>query len=254
MSVCLHGVEDDRRPILNEGILEREATISNALGDHPRITNFYSGLEVFDNTSKSRALYLERASPPGHLRQIIVKGPDGEKPSIEVRLSMIADFAVFFNRNRVKLCDFGDALLDGATYAVIQAYEMRYVPTARAHWNEIPMVVRELSALSSAISETTEWKVPYDDSTTEQEAGKMLDCGELPVLDENNPARDVIMRCWSEHISAQESWAEHTLAVEVYYGCKQLLLARRRRSGSAHFVPLIKPCFPSHHSWLFVDG
>lgn len=245
MSVWLDGVEYDCRPIVNEGILEREAAIYDAIGDHPRITKCY-GLEVVDDASKSCALRLERA-PLGCLRQVIVGSPAGEKPSIEVRLGMAADFAegvcclhekkvlwadlstrnaLLFDKYRVKLCDFGGALLDGACHAVIQAYEMRYMPPGQARWNEIPMMARELFALGSAIYEITEWKVPYGNSTSEQEAGKRINRGELPVLDENNPARDIIMRCWTEYILAQESWAEYTLAREVYYGLRELLSSR----------------------------
>lgn len=245
LSVWLDGVEYDRRPIVNEGVLEREAAIYDALGDHPRITKCY-GLEVVDDASKSCALRLERA-PLGCLRQVIVESPASKKPSIEVRLGMAADFAegvchlhekkvlwadlstrnaLLFEGHRVKLCDFGGALLDGAQYTFIQAYEMRYTPPGRARWNEIPMMARELFALGSAIYEITEWKVPYGNSTSEDEAGKILSCGGLPVLDEKNPARDIIMRCWTEYTLAQESWIDYTLAREVYYELRRLLSSR----------------------------
>ncbi|KAK3347199.1 kinase-like domain-containing protein [Lasiosphaeria hispida] len=168
MSVWLDGVEFDRRPAVIPGVLEREATIYKALGDHPRITKCY-GLEFIPTTAAaagpgpfvpngggsplnhSLALRLERA-PLGSLRQLIVETPAYEKPSVAFRLAVALDFAegvcrlherkvlwadlstrnaLVFDGYRVKLCDFGGAFLDGTRYAPVRAYETRYEPPRR---------------------------------------------------------------------------------------------------------------------------
>ncbi|KAK0708603.1 kinase-like domain-containing protein [Lasiosphaeris hirsuta] len=251
MSVWLDGVEFDRRPAVIPGVLEREATIYKALGDHPRITNPLS--------HHSLVLRLERA-PLGSLRQLIVETPAYEKPSVAFRLAVALDFAegvcrlherkvlwadlstrnaLVFDGYRVKLCDFGGAFLDGTRYAPVQAYETRYEPPRR-HAGRYrgsrggqggfqapptpPMLAGEIFALGSAIYEITEWEVPYGPAVSERDVAVKLSRGELPVLSEDNPARAVIRRCWSAYTSAQRvpGWNGTALAYEAWCALKQV--------------------------------
>lgn len=90
MSVWFDGVEYDRCLIVNKGVLECEAVIYDALGDHLCIIMCY-GLEVVDDASKNCVLHLECVLF-GCLCQVIFESSVSKKSSIEVRLGMAVDF------------------------------------------------------------------------------------------------------------------------------------------------------------------
>ena len=204
----------DRRPFASNDALQHEAKVYEVFGKHEHITKCY-GLHELDPDSKVYALCLERA-PKGSLRQYII---NSEKPTMNVRLRMAFEFAngvqhvhehgfiwgdvsvrnsLLFDHFRVKLCDFGGALLKGTDHNISQTYETRYRPPERDQdWKQIPIMKREFFALGSAIYEITEWEVPYGNNATEEEVESMLGCGELPKLSNGNPAEDIIKQCWA---------------------------------------------------------
>ena len=59
--VWVDGVEYDRRPLVEDGIVEREAANYEAIGDHPFILKSF-GLETVGPATNARSLKLERAS------------------------------------------------------------------------------------------------------------------------------------------------------------------------------------------------
>jgi len=220
--IWLDGKSYDRRPFAGSGALQREAKVYDVLGKHARITRCY-GLHELDSDSQVYALRLERA-PKGSFRQYII---NSEAPPMDDRLRMAADFAdgvqhlhecgvtwgdisvrnsLLFDHFRVKLCDFGGALLKGTDYEISQTYETRYTPPGRDQdWEQISIMTREFFALGSAIYEITEWEVPYGTKATEEEVEDMLARKELPKLSKGNPAGDIITRCWTGRCnSAQE--------------------------------------------------
>lgn len=90
-SVWVDGVEYDRRPLIEDGIVESEAANYEAIRDHPFILKSF-GLETVDPATNARALRLERA-PLGCLRMFIMKAPVEKIPPTATRLRMAADFA-----------------------------------------------------------------------------------------------------------------------------------------------------------------
>ncbi|WQF77224.1 hypothetical protein CDEST_02238 [Colletotrichum destructivum] len=53
---------------------------------------------------------------------------------------------------------------------------------------------RELYALGSAVFEVTAWKFPYADISGD--IWDIIESGTMPVMADNNPACDIITRCW----------------------------------------------------------
>lgn len=243
LSVWIDGVEYDRPPMATDGTIEREAAIYEVLGDHPQITRSF-GLELVNPASKAYALRLERA-PIGCLREFIMECPSEAIPALATRLRMAADFAegvsflhskrilwadlsvrntLLFDNYQIKLSDFGGALLPGTYDDAIQLYETRYEPPVKVEdYDDIPMMAREIFALGTALYEIIEWKVPYGISTDDEEV--VDPCkrrGELPVLSKDNPAKNIIMRCWTQYASVSESWEEYTLSQDVHQSLQQL--------------------------------
>lgn len=212
--VWCDGKSYEYRHLSFNGALEHEAAVYKKLGDHPRITRCYGLEEVGPDV---HALRLER-SVVGCVRAYIVDHPD-EPPPIDIRLRMATDFAegmnhlhekgitwydastrnaLFFDDFRIKLCDFGTAVMEGTDFRQVQSYETRYsLPLRGRAIDELPPLERELFALGSAIFELTEWKVPYHGLTEGEVDLKVYD-DEQPDLTRGNPAANIINQCWQE--------------------------------------------------------
>ncbi|KAK7419120.1 hypothetical protein QQZ08_010990 [Neonectria magnoliae] len=212
--VWCDGKSYEYRHLSFDGALEHEAAVYKKLGDHPRITRCYGLEEVGPDV---HALRLER-SVVGCIRTYIVDHPD-EPPPIDIRLRMATDFAegmnhlhekgvtwydastrnaLFFDDFRIKLCDFGTAVMEGTDFKQVQSYETRYsLPLRGRVIDELPPLERELFALGSAIYELTEWKVPYHGLTEGEVDLKVYD-DEQPDLTTGNPAASIISQCWQE--------------------------------------------------------
>lgn len=212
------GKSYEYRHLSFDGALEHEAAVYEKLGDHPRISRCYGLEEVGPDV---HALRLER-SVVGCVRTYIADHPD-RPPPIGIRLRMAADFAegmeylhekgvtwydastrnaLLFDDFRVKLCDFGTAVMAGAEFKRVQSYETRYsLPLRGRVVDDLPPLERELFALGSAIYELTEWKVPYHGMTEGEIDVKVYD-DEQPDLTTGNPAADIIRRCWQERYAS----------------------------------------------------
>ncbi|KAL2753134.1 hypothetical protein ACRALDRAFT_1083579 [Sodiomyces alcalophilus JCM 7366] len=215
----LDGKRYDRRPL--EGSLAKEDTIYTILGEHPRIVKSL-GLE--DIAPGVTALRLERATI-GCVRKYILEHRDNPPP-MNKRLRMALEFteavaylhrkgvtwhdistrnALFFDDLHIKICDFGASFVDGYDFEPEQGYESRYeVPSRGRKLSEIPFRVQELFALGSAIFEITEWKVPYD-GIPEPQIVQLVYSDKLSFISEDNPARDIIDRCWHEKYDTAET-------------------------------------------------
>ncbi|KAI1151100.1 hypothetical protein F4825DRAFT_451787 [Nemania diffusa] len=117
------------------------------------------------------------------MKSISVKLSHLSPPSIQHRLRMALDVATglsyvhlrgampcdlsssnlfLFDELRVKLGDFGGALLDGFDFKWDQTHESRYhLPLRGREYNDVPHMTRELFSLGSAIYEITAWKRPF---------------------------------------------------------------------------------------------
>ena len=84
------------------------------------------------------------------------------------------------------------------------------------------MMKREVFALGTAVCEITEWRVPYNTSEDDEDLNPRMGRGELSDLSTDGPAKDVIMKCWTEYSSVSESWEEYTMAREVCQKLRQL--------------------------------
>ena len=250
-AVWIDGKEYDRRPIVDASKIEREAAIYDEIGDHPFILKSF-GLETVDLAANARALRLERA-PLGCLRGFLEDAPPEEIPPMATRLRMAADLAeglshvhskrilwadlsvrniLLFNNYQIKISDFGGAGHPETDDEVMAAYEPRYDPPVRFIHGEIPMMAREIFALGTAVCELTEWRVPYGTSfDDEDELEWRLLRGEHPDLSGDNPAKDIIKRCWTGYSSISESWEEYTYAHEVCQSLRQLTDQDRVHEG-----------------------
>jgi serine/threonine protein kinase len=111
--------------------------------------------------------------------------------------------ALVFDDDSLKLCDFTSSALEGVYPEFgMHTYEPRYCPALPD--DEVrtrSMMQRELYALGSAVYEITEWKGPY--AEVDGDVWDVLESGETPVIADDNPARDIIARCWTfDHDSA----------------------------------------------------
>ncbi|KAH7317304.1 kinase-like domain-containing protein [Rhexocercosporidium sp. MPI-PUGE-AT-0058] len=193
--------------------LAREAAIYKHLGKHPRILTCFGLEEVHPGV---HSLRLEMA-PLGCIRTYIRKNANSPPP-IQHRLQMALDVATglnymhlrgamscdlsctnlfVFDELRVKLGDFGGALLEGFNFKWDQTHESRYhLPSRGREYDDVPLMKRELFSLGSAIYEITEWKKPFpelnDDEVDDKYARE-----EFPPLN-GNIARHIIWNCWAE--------------------------------------------------------
>lgn len=251
LSVWIDGIEHDRRPLIEDGMIEREAAVYETIGDHPFIIKSFR-LETVDPATKASALRLERA-PLGCLRTFIMEAPPEKVPTLATRLRIAADFAegvshlyskriiwadlsarnvLLFDNYQIKLSDFGGSGNLETDDDSMVAYEARYDPPVKFTHGEISMMAREIFALGTAVCEITEWRVPYGTSRDdEEELNPRMRRGELPDLSPDNPAKQVIMKCWTEYPSVSESWDEYTLASEVCQSLRQLTDRDRVREG-----------------------
>jgi serine/threonine protein kinase len=204
--------------------LTREYEINKALGSHEHITTCY-GI-VHDREHNVIALKLRRASK-GNLRHFIEDTPD--IPSIAERVDVVVILAesvaylhsrgviwgdlsirnvLVFQDGNLKLCDFASSFLEGV-YPEFgnQTYEPRYCPALpESHVYKLSMMQRELYALGSAIYETTSWKRPYEG--VEGDIWDIVEGGTMPVIGEDNVAREIITRCWNFGYDSAKAVAE----------------------------------------------
>jgi serine/threonine protein kinase len=115
-------------------------------------------------------------------------------------------------RPHLKLCDFGCAYVNGQMGDEMNAmnddgvHETRYwvPPRGRERWR-IPMIAKELFAMGSAIFEIKEWKVPYAEAgDNERQVTRWVYEGKLPSLSLENPATELISKCWAEGYSTSK--------------------------------------------------
>ena len=200
--------------------LGREATIYEHLGKHPRILTCFGLEEVHPSV---HSLRLEMA-PLGSIRTYIYKNANSPPP-IQHRLQMALDVATglsymhlrgvmscdlsctnlfVFENLRVKLGDFGGALLKGFAFKWDQTHESRYqLPSRGREDNDVPHLKRELFSLGSAIYEIITWKRPFPELSDDEVDNKYAR-EEFPLLD-GNIARHIIWDCWAElYTTAQE--------------------------------------------------
>jgi len=203
--------------------LAREATIYEHLGKHPRILTCFGLEEVHHGV---HSLRLEMA-PLGCIRAYIQKNANSPPP-IQHRLQMALDVATglsymhlrgampcdlsctnlfVFDKLRVKLGDFGGALLEGFDFKWDQTHESRYhLPSRGREYDDVPLMKRELFALGSAIYEITAWKRPFSELNDDEddEVDNKYAREEFPPLD-GNVAKHIIWNCWAEaYATAQE--------------------------------------------------
>ncbi|KAK4140573.1 kinase-like protein [Dichotomopilus funicola] len=209
----------------SEDRLVREDIVYQHLGHHPFILQSFGLKEVRPGV---HSLCLEMA-PLGCIRLhtqstlspvnlLLPKLPD---PPLNARLQMALDAAralsyvhsrgvltcdfsyrkiFLFPDFRIKLGDFGGALLQGHSFKNDQNYEGRYqLPLRGRDFDDLDMVKQELFALGVVIYEITMWRRPFDDLSEDS-------CGvdvryareEFPLLEPDNPVRDVIKGCWMD--------------------------------------------------------
>ncbi|KAK6222501.1 serine/threonine protein kinase [Colletotrichum tabaci] len=219
-----------------DAMVRREAAIYDALGKYDRILDCVSlevaVLEGAGPEPKAWALRLERA-PGGSLRQYLYDNPS-PPPAERIRLSLATQFAqglshvhsrnvvwsnvstrnaLLFDGWHLKLCDFGTSSLFEDYDHDWWGAESRYTPPgpqANAQVRKdvrVDTIRREIFALGSAIYEIVEWKVPYgsEKEVPLDEVHRRLIADQWPELDENNPAKEIINRCWAyEYDSAQD--------------------------------------------------
>jgi serine/threonine protein kinase len=130
--------------------------------------------------------------------------------------------ALLFDGFRVKLCDFGAPVLDGNERGN-SSYEDRYqLPPRGRQQSELPRIAEDLFALGSAIFEVTEWKLPHQD-VDEDEVEVLMAQDILPEASADNPAADVIHKCWQE---------KYQSAAEAVEELKRVQQALNREEGN----------------------
>lgn len=207
----------------------REHNIYMAIGYHPHITRCF-GL-VHDDSGNAIALKLERA-PKGNLRHFIEETP--EIPSMRQRLEIAATIAqsvaylhsrgviwgdlstrniLIFGDNSLKICDFASSALENMYPEFgVYTYEPGYCPALpEDKVRTLSMMQRELYALGSAIYEITEWKFPYAEMSGD--VWDIVESGAMPVVADNNIARDIVMRCWNFEYDSAGAVADDVAAV-----------------------------------------
>ncbi|UPK91811.1 hypothetical protein LCI18_002746 [Fusarium solani-melongenae] len=191
----------------------REYDIYKVIGGHRRITTCF-GL-VHDDDGNAIALKLERATK-GNLRHFIEETP--EIPSMGRRLEMAGPVAegvaylhsrgvmwgdlstrnvLVFGDDSLRVCDFASSALEKVCPEFgIHTYEPAYgpaLPEDQAY--TLSMMQRELYALGSAIHEITTWKSPS--AGISRDIWDIAESGTMPVIANNNVARDIVTRCWN---------------------------------------------------------
>lgn len=172
------------------------------------------GLNYNDN-GDAVALKLELA-PKGNLRHFIEE--TREVPPIQRRLGIAITLAkavaylhsrgviwgdlstrnvLIFEDGSLKICDFASSSLENVYPEFgIHTYEPAYSPAmTEDQVRELSMMQRELYALGSAIYEITTWKFPYAD--IEGDIWTVVESGTMPVIADDNVAREVIQQCWN---------------------------------------------------------
>ncbi|KAK3323202.1 kinase-like domain-containing protein [Cercophora scortea] len=212
--IWCHGKSQGVRHFVVDGALQHEAAVYDRLGDHPLITKCLGLEEVGPNVL---ALRLER-STIGSIRYYIIEHPD-KAPPMKDRLRMSLEFAegmhylhekgviwgdasvrnaLFFDDLRVKLCDFGGSTWEGCKFEPGEGYEIRYeLPLRGRTRGELTPTAKEIFALGSAIYEMTEWKIP-DGDLSEEDVDMKWRRDQRPDPSPDNPAGDVIKKCWLE--------------------------------------------------------
>lgn len=215
----------------SEERLAREDTIYQHLGSHPLILQSFGLKEV---RPEVHSLCLEMA-PLGCIRlhtqntlsPINLPLPKLQNPPLKARLRMALDVAKalsyvhscsvltcdFSCRNiflfpdfRVKIGDFGGAVLEGHNFENDQSYEGRYqLPLRGRDFDDLDMMKQELFALGVAIYEITTWRRPFDDLGEDScEVDVKYAHEEFPPLESDNPAGDVIKGCWMEEYNTAD--------------------------------------------------
>lgn len=209
----------------------REDTIYRHLGSHPLILQSFGLREVWPGV---HSLCLEMA-PFGCIRlhtqnslsPVNLPLPKLQSPPLKARLRMALDIAkaldyvhscgvltcdlscrniFLFPGFRVKIGDFGGALLEGHNFRNDQTYEGRYqLPLRGGDFDDLDMVKQELFALGVAIYEIVTWRRPFDDLEEDScEADVKYAREEFPPLESDNPVGPVITGCWMEEFNTAE--------------------------------------------------
>ncbi|RSL67315.1 hypothetical protein CEP51_012690 [Fusarium floridanum] len=176
----------------------REHDIYMAVGGHQHITTCF-GL-VHDDNGNAIALRLEQI------------------PSMRWRLEMAATLAksvaylhsrgviwgdlstrnvLVFDDDSLKICDFASSILENVYPKFgIHTYEPSYCPALpEDEVLTLSGMQRELYAIGSAVYEITTWKRPYAEISGD--IWDIVESGTMPVIADNNVAREIITRCWN---------------------------------------------------------
>ncbi|KIH86439.1 hypothetical protein SPBR_08647 [Sporothrix brasiliensis 5110] len=214
-----------------EDDLAREAAVYAHLGRHDNILVCH-GLDEIHRDPAVHALRLELA-PLGTVRTLIQKTLDDPLPAA-TRLQMCRDTAaavahihrkgvwhsdlscrnlMLFAGHRVKLGDFGGAIIEAAThqFPATAAEEEQYaLPCRGREADDLPRLKRELFALGSCLYEIMAWQRPFQ-GLEDHEVRRRYEAGDFPPL-ASLPAAvgDVVDRCWHEALGSAEE-AVHRL-------------------------------------------
>ncbi|OAA64209.1 Protein kinase-like domain protein [Niveomyces insectorum RCEF 264] len=202
-----------------EDALSREEVVYRHLGQHPQILRCFGREEVAPGI---HSLRLELA-PLGNVRQYIRQHSESHVP-MRTRLQMCVDISgglsyihskkiqhcdlscrnfLLFPKLRVKIGDFGGAMIEGHNFRPNVCEESHYeLPCRGRKFNERPPIKRELFALGCAIYEVVAWKKPFGE-LEDEEVEARYDREEFPSL-LGIKASHVIWNCWNERYDSAE--------------------------------------------------
>jgi len=202
-----------------EKLLAKEDHVYRLLGEYPHILRCYGLVEVHPSV---HSLRLERALH-GNVREFIRNyktTPLSEEGRLNMALGVSSAIAHMHSKNiihcdiscrnlllfpgwRVKVGDFGSAIIDGNASENNIVEEIRYeLPLRGRVFEDRPYIKRELFALGSAIYEIMAWEMFFEELGTDDVEVKYA-AEEFPdvtfVL-----AGDIIRDCWDEKFKTAE--------------------------------------------------
>lgn len=206
--------------------LRSEARIYDILGVHRRVITYY-GLELLPDGHTAYAIRLERAAFGALRQKIMNEVPPPMAWRIRIAAQVAEGVAYLHNRGVIwddastrnvllcrsgggnsvaKLCDFASSAPE-SEFGNWYGCETRYCPPGPKPHRHLKGQTRsrELFALGSIVYEITHWTVPYGSYANYGDVESAVSNGSWPNLDPNNPAADIIRKCWTfNYASADE--------------------------------------------------